>query len=60
MRRTILSENQYDPKFMTAAKMNAIMIPLDAAEQIADHEQQPAQRTEQQRRLQSVWHVSQF
>src|SRR5215207_2523725 len=27
MRRTILSENQYDPKFMTTAKTNAIMRP---------------------------------
>src|SRR6476659_7430786 len=29
MRRTILSENQYDPRFMTAAKTNAIMRPFE-------------------------------
>ena len=28
MRRTILSENQYDTKFMTAANMNAITSPF--------------------------------
>ena len=29
MRRTILSENQYEPKFMRAAKPNAMMSPFE-------------------------------
>src|SRR5688500_3156794 len=28
MRRTILSENQYEPRFISAAKMNAMTIPF--------------------------------
>ena len=36
MRRTILSENQYEPKFMIAANTKADHQPVRAAEQFAD------------------------
>ena len=48
IRRTILSENQYEAKFVTAAKTKADAQAPGAAERFADEEQQGAQRAEQQ------------
>ena len=56
MRRTILSENQYDPRFITAAKINAIMIPFEPPSSSPIRAAAPLSSAEQQRRFQSVGH----
>ncbi len=56
MRSTILSENQYEKKFVTTAKRKPMHQTLRAAERFADEQQQRAERAEQKRRLDHVGH----
>ena len=58
MRRTILSENQYDAKFVADGEEEADHQAAGAAERLADEQQQRAHRAEQQRRLHRVVHES--
>ena len=56
IRRTILSENQYDAKFVTTANMKPSTRPCAPPSDFAEEQEQGAHRAEQQRRLYSVWH----
>ena len=58
MLRTSLSENQYDPRFMIAAKTKAMTSPLASAQQFAQREQHAAHQAEEQHRLDTVCHIS--
>ena len=41
IRSASLSENQYEPMFMTSAKMNAKITPAGAGDKVADRQEQP-------------------
>ena len=56
MRRTILSENQYEPKFMTTAKTNAMTRPFAPPSSSPITRSRPLSSAEQQRRFQAVRH----